>query len=248
MGILTFLFLVVGLSCAKKRPVQLISPYRGPKTVLLLPVLNYSGTEEIDMLKITDLFFSELQQVSGFSVIPVNRTLAQMIGMGLVQIQGPEELMKLAEALKADIAVVAAITEYNPYYPPIAGVAVQVYVVGEDKGPSRINRQPIDPRELIRSALPIKLSENTPPSLFPVVQVQYIFDSSQLRIQEAIKEFAQSRALDASPYGWRIYLKSQEHFLRFVWYKTTEMILEKLSSRLNQNPLPDDNNKRTIKE
>ncbi len=238
-----FAVLLLLIGCNTKTYVRLVSPYPNPKTVVVTPVLNYSGTENIDMLKVTDIFFSELQQVSGFSVVPVNRTLAEMLKMGIVQIRTPQEVHKLGKALGADMVIVPAITEYNPYYPPIVGVAVQLYVMGE--GSARLGKlNSFDPKDFERSPYPIKLGADTPSDILPILQVQRIFNARQREVYQAVREFAKARASDISAYGWKVYLKSQEHYLRFVWYQTTQILLEKLTSRLNQIYLVDDNNKR----
>ena len=146
------------LGCSQKKQVKdnghLVSPYDRQITVVVAPVLNFSGNQDLDPIKVTDILYSEMQSVEGFAVIPTNRMLAQLARDRITVIETPQQAMKIANELGADAIVVSAITEYNPFYPPVIGMAVQVYGLQHEA----IRVPKIDPVAMERSASPLKLS------------------------------------------------------------------------------------------
>jgi hypothetical protein len=209
---------------------RLYSPYGREMTVAVVPVMNYSGNGAIDPLKVTDILYSELQQVEGFAVIPVNRLLAQMSQADLQVIETPEQALKLASQVGADMIVVAAITEYDPYYPPVVGLAVQLYAIPEC---TSLQASKIDPVAMARSASPLKIRVDIDPKYWPRNQVQRIYNARENLIAEKVKRFAECRGSGNSPYGWEVYLRSQEYYLRFVSYQAIAELLDREVERIN---------------
>ncbi|MFA5864519.1 MAG: hypothetical protein WC975_07500 [Phycisphaerae bacterium] len=229
--ILLLMTMVVMGGCANKRnpKAHLTSPYGRQMTIAVVPVLNYSGNKDLDQLKVTDILYSEFQQVDGFAVIPVNRLLAQMMRDKLSAIETPQQALQLASELGADAIVVCAITEYNPYYPPVVGVAVQLYGLPEESGQAR----KIDPVAMERLASPLKVTTEIEPRYWPKNQMQRIYNSRDKTWAHQVEEFAEQRGTSDSPYKWEIYLRSQEYYLRFVYYKAIEELLNKELERVN---------------
>ncbi len=207
-----------------------MSPYNRPVTVAVVPILNLSGSREIDTLKVTDTLYSELQQVEGFAVIPVNRMLAQMERDKILTIETPQQAISLSKALGADIIIVSAITEYNPYFPPIIGMAVQLYGQPESS-PTTV--QKIDPVVMERLASPLKVSVDIDPRYWPKNQIQRIYNSRDKRVAEKVERFAKFRGTAESPLKWELYLHSQEYYLRFVCYEAIAELLDKEVERIN---------------
>ena len=54
--------------------------------------------------------------------------------MGKTAVETPQDALDLAGELGADATLVAAITEYQPYDPPIVGVVMQWYARGPRSG------------------------------------------------------------------------------------------------------------------
>jgi hypothetical protein len=48
-----------------------------------------------------------------------------------------------------------------------------------------------------------------------LAEYQRVFDASQDAVAAEVKDFARLRRADRSPYAWRKYLASQQHYLRF---------------------------------
>lgn len=234
IAILAMMILIGGCSSWSHKKVvddnRLHSPYMREMTVAVVPVVNYSGFEPIDMLRVTDLLYSELQQVDGFAVIPVNRLLAQMSQEKLNRIETPQQVMELASEVGADIVIVAAITEYNPYYPPIIGMAVQLYVQPKE---SSMQASQIDPVVLERLSSPLKIPMDIDPKYWPRNQMQRIYNGRDKLIVEAVKKYAKDRGTGNSPYDWEVYMRSQENYLRFVCYKAIAELLDKEVERMN---------------
>ncbi len=233
--LLAVVMMMVG--CSQKKQVKdnghLVSPYPRQMTIAVVPVLNYSGNQELDPIKVTDILYSEFQSVEGFAVIPTNRMLAQLARDQIAMIETPQQALKLANELGADAIVVSAITEYNPFYPPVVGMAMQVYgLQGES-----VQIPKIDPVAMERSASPLKLSTAIEPQFWPKNQMQRIYNSRDKKIAHDVEEFSEDRGTANSPYKWEIYLRSQEYYLRFVCYKAIRELLNKELQRVNPEAL-----------
>lgn len=232
MPIALVLAMIVTGGCEKKRvpKVVLANPYGRQMTVAVAPVLNYSGNPDLDPVKVTDILYSEMQQVDGFAVVPVNRMLAQMVRDNIQVIETPQQALKLVSELGADAIVIAAITEYNPIYPPVVGMAVQIY--GLDYAPG-VEMKKIDPVVMERQATPLKVPTDIAPQFWPKNQIQRIYNSRDKQMAHLVEEFAEDRGTVQSPYKWEIYLRSQEYYLRFVCFKAIEELLDKELRRVN---------------
>lgn len=71
-------------------------------------------------------YFTELQKVQGFEVVPVGVVEEAMI-LHRVDLAGPGEARRLAQLLGVDAVIIGAITDYTPYYPPRMGLRVEWY-------------------------------------------------------------------------------------------------------------------------
>jgi len=220
---------------ARKLNTTLTSPYHQTTTIAVAPVLNFSGESDLDTLKATDILYSELQQVEGLAVVPVNRVLAQMAQDNIDAIKTPQQACDLAERLGAQAIVVAAITEYDPYYPPVVGLALQLYGFKNDQA----SRPAFDPVELERLAAPQKIKLDPNPRDGPKSQVLRIYNGRDRDIVKQVKRFAKARGTGTSPYKWELYLRSQMHYLRFVCHQAICELLEQEAARMDQSFLSD---------
>jgi len=53
-----------------------------------------------------------------------------------------------------------------------------------------------------------------------------VFDASHGNVVDEIKTFAARRDADASPYGWRRYVVSQQDFVRFCCHATIRALFD----------------------
>jgi hypothetical protein len=189
-------------------------------TIAVAPALNFSGSGDLDGVKVADLMASELSSLPGIGVIGVNRVLAILAEQGLGQIQSPEHALDVCERLGADSICVFAVTEYDAYT-PVVGMVAQVYSP-RPKSPG------IDPVATSRMARPFPASPE-PDHVRPVAQVQGSFNAAHESVQTDLEAFAESRSessnKDGSPYGWRMYLVSQERFLRYCCHRVAQQLV-----------------------
>jgi hypothetical protein len=173
--------------------------------------LNLSDSQDFDPLRVTDLVASEFLSFEGMSVIPVNRSLAYLASEGKASVETPTDALELARAFDADATVVTAITEYDPYDPPVVGMVLQWYP-NQDKRRPAIRFDPVAASRMA-SDPEIEISAIGPAS--PNWQIQRVFNAADRRILKQIRDFARDRGGSESPYGWRAYTKSQELYVRF---------------------------------
>lgn len=204
---------LAGCSSPAVRDTHLQSPYRDTRVVAIAPFVNQSGSADVEPLVVSDLFFSELQMVRGFAVLPVNRSLQAMAALRMHSLRSPADAIRLAEAVGADMIVVGAITAYDPYDPPELGLAVQLYVVpgrGLDDG----CELPADG------------------AILPRAQLAEVYNARHDIIRKRVQHFAEIRGSDDSPLGWRLYTKSIRHYVRFASYQAICQIIELEANRL----------------
>lgn len=224
---------VIGCSGQSRGPL-VVAPYPALTTIAVAPVLNFSGTQDLDTLKVTDILFGELQQVDGLAVIPVNRVLAQMAQDGIDVIESPQQALELAERLGVQAIIVTAITEYDPYFPPKVGLAMQLYGLDE-----RADLSGIDTVKLQRRASPMQIKVDLEKRYWPKSQVQRRYDGRDDETINKVKQFARERGTGHSPYGWEVYVRTQQDYLRFVCHEAISELMEREKDRMNQTFLSD---------
>ena len=219
---------LVSAGCqSRPKPCLYRSPYSQPHSVAVIPFTNQSGSAALDVMAVTDEFYSELQQVEGFTVMPINRALAAMAQLNLNRVNSPGDAMLVAEALECDAVIVGSVTQYDPYPPPRMGMAVQLYLrqnVEQQKPPPEV-----DPGKLARAGKPFQLHLAEP--LEPQSMVIRIFDAGKDNVVEKIKQYAQFREGAQTPYGWEK-STTQRNYLRFVSYEIIGELLALERKRL----------------
>lgn len=203
-----------------RHAVREVWPHWAPKTLAVAPALNASGTTSFDPVRVGDLAASELGTFTGVRVVGVNRVLAAMANRGLDAIRSPEDAIQVAEDVGADGMIVFAVTEYDPYDPPIVGLTMQLYAPSDPFRPDWL-----DPVRDSRRASPARVAAG-PPSGSPWAEFQQVFNASHGDVVADVKTYARSRDAEDRPYGWRKYLVSQEHYLRFCLHAAMAELLE----------------------
>ena len=200
------------LGCVNgRRAEEPMLPEPARQVVVVAPVLNLSGTHDLDPLKITDIVASEFLSFPAVSVVPVNLTMAALAGQGKAWVETPEDAISLARELGADATVVVAVTEYRPHDPPVVGLVMQWYAIPRSQDRTGLNpvvasRGATGPPEVELSAM----SESG-----PRFQLQRVFNAAHDDVLREVREFAGRRGGHQSPFGWRIYTKSQELYVRY---------------------------------
>ena len=220
--------------CAMHQKASSVEPPpEPPQVVVVAPVLNLSNNTDWDPLKVTDILASELQSFDGIVVIPVNRTLAALALRGKAGVESPQDAVDLAREFNADATLVAAITEYDPYDPPRVGVILQWYAVR--RRPPNPDFDPVIASRQATDRTPA--AELAQDATAPVIQVQRVFSAADRDVIEGLKAYAKRRDGHNSPYDFRIYIKSQELFVR---YCMTAAIRPILKTRTQKDPAAQD--------
>lgn len=232
------LALVVALGgiagCSKPpapRPLEysLLSPYRGMHTLAVAPAINVSGKREFDPLTVSDTMFTELQQVHGLTVLPVNKTIAAMQHLRLRSIDSPETAARIAEVMGADGLVIVAVTAYDPYLPPTVGMKLQLYTVRDADAPvdaaatqaRRVDGSVIDP--------PVPAAQR--PVRHLAATISAVFNSSNQSVRTELKDFARGRTEYDSALQEEKFLADADAYMRFVCHSMVRRLLEVERSR-----------------
>lgn len=122
--IFALLFALASAGCAIVE-VGVRNPVVGLETVAVAPFFNLSQERTVDGREFGLAYYSELQKIPGFEVLPVGVTERAMVENGIT-LAGPEDAVRLARILDVDAVVVGAVTDYDPYNPRI-GLKVAWY-------------------------------------------------------------------------------------------------------------------------
>jgi len=211
----------------RSQAVAIANTSLGTMTVAVAPAINLSGSRDFDANRVADFMASELSYAKGVSLIPVSRVLGVLAAQGLDQVKSRSHAMELVGLLGADAILVFSITEYDPYDPPRMGISAELFGTRPDGRGGLIM-----PIALTRQAS-LRASTARPFTNGLLAQTQRVFDASHGSVVDEIRTFAQRRQGDPSPYGWRKYVVSQEHFIRFCCHST---IRELLNERTEFSP------------
>lgn len=209
-------------------PVIVRNPTFGPMTVAVAPALNLSGGTNFDPARVADLMAAELSYTEGISVVPVSRVLGALAAAGMESVESPDHALSLVRSLGADAIIVFAVTEYDPYDPPRIAIAAQLYGTRPGTGGNSV-----DPMELSRQArLTASHSSTGRPGI--LARSQRVYDAAHESVISDLKAFAAFRGASESPYGWRKYVVSQQHFLEYCCHVT---IRELMGDRVYADPI-----------
>jgi hypothetical protein len=105
---------------------QFHNPFPQLHRVAVLPFFNQSEHPHLDGDAVARHYIHELQQIPGFEVVPLGVTQQFIASSGITGTQR-DDFRKLAQFMEVDAVVVGSVTEYDPYYPPKIGLAVDWY-------------------------------------------------------------------------------------------------------------------------
>ena len=197
---------------------RIANPHLGSMTVAVAPALNLSGSTDFDPSRLADLMASELSYADGIAVVPVSRVLAVLAAQGAGGIESPEHALELVDLLGVDAILVFSVTEYDPYDPPSVGLAAQLF------GRLPTPRGSLDPHAMERHAT-LAASPVTFRPDWLLGEAEQVFDASHDAVARDIRRFASQRTADDSPYGWRKYVVSQQHYMRYCCHAMIRELL-----------------------
>jgi hypothetical protein len=210
-----------GCRKTEKIATAVVIPNRvlGPMSIAVAPALNQSGSVAFDPNRFADHMASELSYAEGIRVVPVSRVLAALSAQGTNAVESPEHALELTRLLGVDAILVFSVTEYDAHEPPSIGITGQLY--GQRPG-TRGRR--VDPVAMYRQPGGAQPSEEASPAGL-LRQTQRVFDAAHDKVLSDVRAFAESREGTGSPFGWRLYVVSQQHFIRFCCHATIRAML-----------------------
>jgi hypothetical protein len=214
--------------CTRPPPPPLTSPYPNPRSIVIMPLLNQSPSDQFDTIAVTDTLVDELSEVKGLVVLPTNRALKILLTHGRTHATDVNQALAIAGELGVDGVLVGAITEYKPYSPQKVGMVLQLYWLRADT-----NSETIDPVRLSRQAS--GAGETYYAGGGPASQVQELFDASRNEVSDMVYAYGRNHQGQDSPYGWRRYLVDSGAYMHFVCH---EMIVRLMEQELNRITVP----------
>jgi hypothetical protein len=200
---------------------QLMLPGKTRQVWAVAPAINLSGQRSADVILQSDLVYTQLQQVAGLTVIPVNRVVEVYMALHLEQVQTDEQAALVCDILGCDALLIPTITVYDPYEPPKLGASLNLFRKGAYQ-----RQADVDSRELARRMAPAP-GDNTPKSA-RLVQAVGMYDAANGSTRAEVLLYAQGRTDPSGPYKERAYLIEMDRYCGFVYHSLIEEVLGKL--------------------
>lgn len=105
---------------------QFHNPFPQLQRVAILPFANQSDDPTVDGLEIANYYRTELQSIPGFEVMPVG-VVDQFLKDNQIPLDHQTDFTSLAKALGVDAVVIGSVTDFESFYPPRMGLAVNWY-------------------------------------------------------------------------------------------------------------------------
>ncbi|HEV7447548.1 MAG TPA: hypothetical protein VGO18_33590 [Steroidobacteraceae bacterium] len=195
-------------------------PGRKRQVWAVAPVVNLSGQKAVDPILQADLVYQQLQQVSGLTVVPVNRTAEVLVSLRLDRVQSEQQAALVCDLLGCDGLIAPTITAYDPYNPPKLGASLQLF----NKPPDFARQASLSPRDMARQATP-NTNQSTP-SGAAIIQVVGMYDAENGSVRSALFRYAQGRHDPGAPMGAREYLVSMDRYCGFVYHVLIAELLD----------------------
>jgi hypothetical protein len=184
------------------------------------PAINLSGQANVDPLLQADLLYQQLQQVSGMTVVPVNRVAELYASLAIDKVQSIDQASLVCDLLGVEALLVPTITIFDPYNPPKMGASVQLFIK-----PGAYERDAtVDPHQLSRMATPgaTESLEKRP----DFEQAVGMFDAANGSVRERLFFYAAGRNDPVGPLGNKEYLVSMDRYCGFVYHELIGQLIQ----------------------
>lgn len=215
-------------------PTAIVAPYDTSQREVVwavLPPRNESGTSVVRTDLIGDELVAAVQQIRGVRCLPLNRSLEIAASLGLEN--GPRDAgdaVRLAEALGVDGVIAASVTAYDPYDPPILGLALALYA--KPGAMAEAARTDLDPFSLSMAFTDFGRFDGARFGGDPVTTVSEYLDARDHAVLMAVKNYASGRSDPTSALGWRVYTASMDLFTRYAAYHSVGRLIDEEWLRL----------------
>lgn len=223
-------------------PTAIVAPYdttAGEVVWAVLPPRNESGTSYARADLIGDELVAAVQQIRGVRCLPLNRAIEVCRELGMPD--GPRDsadAVLLAEALGVDAVVASSITAYDPYDPPILGLALALYARPGGGGMSRSANANLDPQALTVAFTDFGRFDGVRFGGEPVTVVSEHMDARNHGVLMALRQYAAGRADPTSSLRWRVYTASMELYTRFATHHTVGRLIDEEWLRMAREANP----------
>jgi hypothetical protein len=209
---------------------QMFLPSRRTLVWAVAPTLNISGQSHVDPLLQSDLVYSELQQVHGLTVIPVDRVVEVYASVHIDKVESEAQAAKICDLLGCDGLIVPTVSMYDPYDPPKMGASLQLFAK-----PGTVEQtQLIDPHELDRSATAGPMDLPRPQRL---VQAVGMFDAVDGTVRLRAQAYAAGRTDPNGPMGDREVYLDMSRYGGFVYHELIRQLLGQLAPDTVPQPM-----------
>ncbi len=203
------------------------NPYPHVRTIAVAPFLSEaSHAEGMDSggmangLQAAEIFANELAQVPGVRVIRPGH-VKDVVLKDASRIANVQEALSAAKRLGADAIIVGVVTDYDPYPPPRAGIAIQMFAENPEAQAAGG-----DPTSEVLSGRPLAVAPAE--QRFLVIAFERVFDAHQAATRSELRDYAESfTAEDRGFQGEGYFLGVYERYLHFC---ANVMIREILAS------------------
>jgi hypothetical protein len=215
-------------------PGAIVAPYdaaHGDVVWAVLPPRNESGTTLVRADLIGDELVAAVQQVRGVRCLPLNRAIETARELGMPD--GPRDsadAVRLAEALGVDGVIASTVTAYDPYDPPILGLALALYA--KPGAMQRGAQASIDPVALSMAFTDFGRFDGVRFGGDPVTVVAEHLDARDHGVLMALKNYATGRSDPHSSLRWRVHTASMELYTRFAAHHAVGRLIDEEWLRL----------------
>ncbi|PHS06341.1 MAG: hypothetical protein COA78_14425 [Blastopirellula sp.] len=113
--------------------MQYHNPFPQLSKIAIVPFSNQSDVPTLNSEQVTIGYYGELQQIPGFEVVPVGVVRQVIAASGndptYYNSRNIKAIRELGEILGVDVVVVGSVTDFEPYYPKRATLAIDWYAV-----------------------------------------------------------------------------------------------------------------------
>lgn len=215
-------------------PTAIVAPYDtsdGDVVWAILPPRNESGTSIVRPDLVGDELVAAVQQVRGVRCLPMNRSIQVAESLGMTD--GPKDsadAIRLADALGVDAVVAASITAYDPYDPPIFGIALALYT--KPGAMAKASKTSLDPVALSMAFTDFGRFDGVRFGGDPVTTISEHLDARDHAVQMAVHRYAEGRSDPNSAMRWRVYMASMELYTRFAAFHAVGRLIDEEWLRL----------------
>ena len=125
-----------GPLAVRRQPV-IYNPFPQLSRIAVAPFFNLSTEPTVDGREFALAYFSEMQAIGGYEVLPIGVVETTLQEQGL-DLSSPDQARKLAEILGVDAVVIGAVTDFSPYNPPRCAMQIEWYAANSSFKKSRL--------------------------------------------------------------------------------------------------------------